>query len=210
MSTPPPNPFDQSAVDDYLEQQRQKEQDQSGQPAPGQPVPGTSWTDALKSPEELTSDWIEALNSRGPDALQRGFAALAAELEDTGQFVEQDPQITQDMAYFFASLGKDLKAAADTLYTSARKRMWDLVKGRVGSYVTDGGSSFRFVPPRGSKRANYKLLEEKYPDAYAAVVTVSEPKPDAVGTLTLDPATADRERNARLRDARRGKKGKKK
>lgn len=209
MSTPP-NPFDQSAVDDYLEQQRQKEQDQSGQPAPGQPVPGTSWTDALKSPEELTSDWIEALNSRGPDALQRGFAALAAELEDTGQFVEQDPQITQDMAYFFASLGKDLKAAADTLYTSARKRMWALVKGRVGSHVTDGGLSFKFRAPAPSKRTNYKTLEEKYPDAYAAAVTITEPKPDATGTLVLDPATAKKNRTAGLRKYHREQKGKKK
>lgn len=67
-------------------------------------------------------------------------------------------------------------------YDDIRGQLWDLVGHRGGKNAAGG---FKFIEPKGRRSTDLKRLKEFWPEVYAQVVTETEPKEDAIGSLYL-------------------------
>ena len=125
--------------------------------------------------------------SQDPQASAPGdtdLDALMAELEDLQGRVEDT------LAAVAATVGqadldhtstvmrrlKAIRERADKVYQVGRGRLWDLVGAKCGKFKRMGTTS---------RRVNYKTLETRFPEAYAAAVTVTTKDLDQPGNLYL-------------------------
>lgn len=76
---------------------------------------------------------------------------------------------------------------ASTTVLDAYKRVKEKLFTEYGSgkHATDGGQEFSFTPSVGRRAINYDKLKSQFPAVYENMVTVSEPKPGAVGTFRI-------------------------
>jgi len=84
-----------------------------------------------------------------------------------------------------AEEARRLKEAMDRdkeRYDQLKLQLWQAVGAQP---VKKERYGFRFDAPKPSRRVDYKRLADFWPDVYAQVVTKTEPKDDAVGSLYL-------------------------
>ena len=135
--------------------------------------------------------------SQDPQASAPGdtdLDALMAELEDLQGRVEDT------LAAVAATVGqadldhtstvmrrlKAIRERADKVYQVGRGRLWDLVGAKCGKFRTPTGQMVEFKRMgTTSRRVNYKTLETRFPEAYAAAVTVTTKDLDQPGNLYL-------------------------
>lgn len=109
------------------------------------------------------------------EAIEREIRALGHELRAHNELHNMDEVVR------LTSLARHLRDLANTAYDSGRASLWNVYG--PGRHATESGRQFSFTKPSGSRRTNYKLLEEKYPDAYSEAVTKTPPSSSAMGTL---------------------------
>lgn len=71
---------------------------------------------------------------------------------------------------------------AQERYDQVKAALWKAVGEQP---VKKDRYGFSFRAPQASRRVDYKRLADFWPDVYAQVVTKTEPKDDAVGSLYL-------------------------
>lgn len=109
------------------------------------------------------------------EAIEREIRALGHELRAHNELHNMDEVVR------LTSLARHLRDLANTAYDAGRASLWHAYG--PGKHATESGRTFSFTKPGGSRRTNYKLLEEKYPTAYADAVTKTPPSSSAMGTL---------------------------
>lgn len=90
---------------------------------------------------------------------------------------------TLDDQIAVADLANELKRSAGRPYEALRGDLWN--DYGAGKHATESGRQFSFAKPSGSRSTKYDDLKKNYPEAYAACVTTTSPKPDAVGRLSI-------------------------
>lgn len=109
------------------------------------------------------------------EAIEREIRALGHELRAHNELHNMDEVVR------LTSLARHLRDLANHAYDAGRASLWSTYG--PGKHATPSGRTFSFTKPGGSRRTNYKLLEEKYPDAYTDAVTKTPPSSSAMGTL---------------------------
>lgn len=189
----PPNPFDQAGVDKYLAAQAEKAAAKE-QPATRSrvelPEPGTVVhssgrdTDPAVEAQTMLDYWA----GRGADVYADALGAIIASVQETAVDLEAAGTDDEhaDTVVTAAQLGKDLKSAGTALYDSARGVLWEWVGRRNIKRTLPDGRSFMFKPnPAVSRRVDYDRLQERYPEAFKATVTVKDRDLDAPGRFFL-------------------------
>lgn len=133
---------------------------------------------------------------RGPEVYAEAVTAIAAAIAETGaglkaavpEDADKLPESTDADAVLIATaLGKQVADAGKALYDAGRRALWAYNGARPGKDITTpSGRTFTFkAGPASSRSVKYTVLEEKYPEAYAAAVTVRPRPANAPGTLYL-------------------------
>jgi hypothetical protein len=99
-----------------------------------------------------------------PDSLQAGTDAQIKELADE------------------LRVARAAKTEALAVYDKLRAELWAMVGCQAGKNEIGG---FRFTEPKSTRRTDLDLLERRWPEVYAEVVSEVPPNPDAAGRLYL-------------------------
>lgn len=183
----PPNPFDQAAVDSYLAEQQSREAEKQAAVAPGTTNPFTPPVrddDPAVEARVMLDYWAR----RGPDVMNEAMVAIAGGLEAVAAGIERDGTDADGAGDMLtvAAMSKRLQAASGAVYTAARGALWRWVGSKAGTTTLPDGRSFQFKPqPETTRRTNYNALEEKYPEVYAHVVTISPTNPNGTGAFYI-------------------------
>lgn len=82
-----------------------------------------------------------------------------------------------------AKASKDASSGVLAAYKRVKEKLFN--EYGPGKHATDGGREFSFTPSAGRRSINYDKLKSQFPVVYEEMVTVSEPKPGAVGTFRI-------------------------
>lgn len=110
----------------------------------------------------------------------------ASALESTPAAPASEPLLSDDQIKALVLEGREIKARMDAdkeRYAKIKSTLWEGIGRKLGKLP--GGGSFRKAASAPRRKVDYKLLEEEFPEAYQAAVSVTSPSPDASGALYL-------------------------
>ena len=113
-------------------------------------------------------------------------APPASALESTVAAPASEPLLSEDEVKSLVLEAREIKSRMDAdkdRYAKIKSTLWDGVGRKLGKLP--GGGSFRKGASAPRRKVDYKILEEEFPEAYHAAVTVSAPSTDAPGALYL-------------------------